>query len=463
MMTESIRQQQLLVIDDEENMRHMLSALLSRHGYSVTTAEGVAAALQLIGHNQYEFILCDVRMPGQDGLQFLELAGNLVENSTVIMMSAYGSVDLALEAIKRGAYDFISKPFKSDEVLLALKKAEERETLRRENHDLKHELNSIRNSGSFGALIGESAGMQAVFTLARKIAPYPSTVLITGESGTGKELIAQAIHSHSPREKKKILSVNCASIPEALLESEFFGHLRGAFTGADRERKGMFEEAHGSTLFLDEVAELPVGLQVKLLRALQENEIRPLGSSQSRKIDVRILAATSKNLDELIRKGLFREDLFYRLNVVNIQIPPLRQRKEDIAPLCSHFIQKYNDRLGTRIQSVSAAAMEQLMKYDWPGNAREMENVLQRSMVLTDGPEIKKVELASPSTTLRESDLEYSENGSFSLKDAQKKMEEQYIRKALVQTGGNRSKAAILLELSYPSLLAKIKEYQIEV
>ena len=306
--------------------------------------------------------------------------------------------------------------------------------------------------------------MKAIFQLAEKIAKYPSTVLITGESGTGKELVAQAIHDHSPREAKKMVSVNCASIPESLLESEFFGHTRGAFTGADRERKGMFEEAHGSTLFLDEIAELPLGLQVKLLRVLQEGEIRPLGSSQNKKVDVRIIAATSRNLREMIDNMLFREDLYYRLNVVNIHIPPLRDRKEDIPLLCRHFINKYNVKLGISVKTVASSAMYLLMSHDWPGNVRELENTVQRSMVLSEGDELRHIELSTRSIRSAEADFPVvGFDGSLSLKLAQKKIEEQLIRKALQETGGNRSKAAILLELSYPSLLAKIKEYAIQL
>lgn len=456
--------QKLLIIDDEENMRHMLSVMLTRHGYSVMTAEGVDAAMGCLRKESFDYILCDVRMPDKDGLQFLKEASGLTDDCTIVMMSAYGSIDMALEAIKRGAYDFISKPFKSDEVLLTLKKADEREVLRRENKKLQQELKVIRHGGQFGALVGESKAMQAIFQLAEKIAKYPSTVLITGESGTGKELVAQAIHDHSPREAKKMVSVNCASIPESLLESEFFGHTRGAFTGADRERKGMFEEAHGSTLFLDEIAELPLGLQVKLLRVLQEGEIRPLGSSQNKKVDVRIVAATSRNLREMIDNGFFREDLYYRLNVVNIHIPPLRDRKEDIPLLCRHFINKYNVKLGISVKTVASSAMYLLMNHDWPGNVRELENTVQRSMVLSEGDELRHIELSGRSIRSAEADFPAVDfDGSLSLKLAQKKIEEQLIRKALQETGGNRSKAAILLELSYPSLLAKIKEYAIQL
>ena len=456
--------QKLLIIDDEENMRHMLSVMLTRHGYSVMTAEGVDAAMGCLRKESFDYILCDVRMPDKDGLQFLKEASGLTDDCTIVMMSAYGSIDMALEAIKRGAYDFISKPFKSDEVLLTLKKADEREVLRRENKKLQQELKVIRHGGQFGALVGESKAMQAIFQLAEKIAKYPSTVLITGESGTGKELVAQAIHDHSPREAKKMVSVNCASIPESLLESEFFGHTRGAFTGADRERKGMFEEAHGSTLFLDEIAELPLGLQVKLLRVLQEGEIRPLGSSQNKKVDVRIVAATSRNLREMIDNGFFREDLYYRLNVVNIHIPPLRDRKEDIPLLCRHFINKYNVKLGISVKTVASSAMYLLMNHDWPGNVRELENTVQRSMVLSEGDELRHIELSDRSIRSAEADFPVvGFDGSLSLKLAQKKIEEQLIRKALQETGGNRSKAAILLELSYPSLLAKIKEYAIQL
>ena len=343
-----MEQKKLLIVDDEENMRHMLEAMLSRYEYTITSACDGLEATNKITDEHFDFVLCDIRMPNMDGLTFLEQNGSVLKETTVIMMSAYGSIDLALEAMKAGAYDFISKPFKTDEVLLTLKKAEEREQLKRENFFLKEELR--KRGDGFSAIIGKSRAVQSVIDLAEKVAPYDTTVLISGESGTGKELIARGIHASSPRSEKPFYAINCGSIPATLLESELFGYLKGAFTGADKSKKGIFQEADGSTLFLDEIAELPMDMQVKLLRVLQENEIRPLGSADVISINVRIIAATAKDLHQNVKDGLFREDLFYRLNVVSIPLPPLRDRLDDIPELSKHFISKYNGNLNCSIK-----------------------------------------------------------------------------------------------------------------
>lgn len=450
----------LLVIDDEENMRHMLEAMLKRHDYEISLAADGLEATELVAQEHFDFILCDIRMPGMDGLEFLKHNGSVLQNTTTIMMSAYGSIDLALEAMKAGAYDFISKPFKSDEVLLTLKKAEEREQLKKENRLLKSELN--KRVDGFSPIIGESEAVKKVLDIARKVAPYNTTVLITGESGTGKELIARGIHSFSPRAAKPFCAINCGSIPAELLESELFGYVKGAFTGADRHKKGLFEVAHQSTLFLDEIGELPSAMQVKLLRALQENEIRPVGSSTVKKVDVRIVAATAKNLQQEVADNIFREDLFYRLNVLSIPLPPLRKRLEDIPELCTHFIKKYNKSLNCSVEAIDREAMNCILRYHWPGNIRELENVIQRGMVLTDGDVIEVTHI--PQTIISgmpKKSAEVTSYQGFSLKGAQKELEASFIQKALEKTGGNKSKASILLEISYPSLLSKIKEYSL--
>ena len=328
--TDMQKKKSVLIIDDEENMRHMLQTMLSRYGYVVTTAPDGAGGLAEIDRSVFDFILCDVKMPQMNGMEFLKTAGDRLLSSTVIMMSAYGSIDMALEAMKLGAYDFISKPFKNEEIRLTIKKAEERERLKKENLELKARIRRIGGDLSFGNMVGKSSAMQDVFSMALKVARFDSTVLITGESGTGKELVAQGIHRESERQAGPMVPVNCASIPESLMESELFGHVKGAFTGADKDKQGLFEMAQSGTLFLDEVGDIPISLQPKLLRVLQESEIRPVGGNKSRTVDVRVIAATSKNLETEIAAGNFREDLFYRLNVVPIGLPPLGERTEDI-------------------------------------------------------------------------------------------------------------------------------------
>ena len=456
-------QKRLLIIDDEENMRHMLSSMLKKSGYRVSTASNGSEALEMVDQTLYDFILCDLKMPDMSGMEFFEAARDKLWASTVIMMSAYGSIDTAVEAMKKGAYDFISKPFKLDEVLLTLKKAEERESLKRENRWLKERIRKIQDDYHFGNMVAKSKGMEAVFKMAEKVAQYDTTVLICGASGTGKELIAQGIHSAGKRAKNPMVPVNCGGIPENLLESELFGYKRGAFTGADSDRKGLFEEADRGTIFLDEIGELPLSLQVKLLRVLQENEIRPVGDSKTKKIDVRIIAATSKNLEDEAKNGTFREDLFFRLNVMPIQLPLLKDRPEDIPLLSQHFINRFNISLEKNIKGITPAAMSILLKYHWPGNVRELGNVIERAAVLAEGailaPENFPLDLGE---SQKREKVEDFFNGH-SLKAAQKILEKRLIIKALEATNGNRTKAARILEISHPSLLSKIKAYDINL
>jgi two-component system response regulator AtoC len=453
----------LLVIDDESNMRHMLAAMLKNSGYSVDTASEGLEGMKMLERSSYDFILCDIKMPKMDGMTFLKTAGDLVKHSTVIMMSAYGTVETAIEAMKLGAYDYISKPFKSDEVTLTLKKAEERERLKKENNILRERIRTIQADNRFDRMVGQSKAMQAVFELAKKVARHNTTVLITGESGTGKELIARGIHFYSERADGRLIPVNCGGIPENLLESEMFGYKKGAFTGADRDKAGLFEAAEGGTLFLDEIGELPLSLQVKLLRVLQESEVRPIGDPKTHKVDVRVITATAKNLEAEMRKGTFREDLFYRLNVMQIHLPPLRDRTEDIPPLCQLFIERFNGELKKRIASISPGAMSRLMKHPWPGNVRELENVIQRAVVLAEQDALLPEHLpGSVVTELENGHLDTLFEG-FSLKEAQRSLEKKLIVKALTETGGNRTRAARLLEISHPSLLSKIKAYGIDL
>ncbi|MEL6182079.1 MAG: sigma-54 dependent transcriptional regulator, partial [Myxococcota bacterium] len=329
----------MLVVDDEESMRHMLTLVLKKAGYKVkAVGDGEQALKELLAHT-YDMALCDIRMPKLDGHGLLREIRVRSLQVTVIMMSAYGDVETALHAIKEGAYDYIPKPFKKDEVLLTLQKAEEREHLRRENRRLKEEQ---REQFSFSNIIGKSPAMKRVFDTVRKVAAYKTTVLLGGESGTGKELLARALHSNSNRADKPWIPINCGAIPENLLESELFGHTKGAFTDATADKPGLFQRADGGTLFLDEVAELPLNLQVKLLRVLQEGEVRRVGDTLATPVDVRIVAASARNIETLVKEGTFRKDLFYRLNVLTIHLPPLRERREDLPLLIQHFIQRHN-------------------------------------------------------------------------------------------------------------------------
>ena len=456
----------ILVVDDEENMRHMLSALLSREGYTVDTAENGQKALKMAAEASYDFILCDIKMPRMDGMMFLEQANAMFQDTTIIMMSAYGSIDSAVEAMKQGAYDYISKPFKPDEVILTLKKAHERERLKKENIRLKKELANIRDDYKYDNMIAKSSAMRSVVDMISKVAGYDTTVLITGESGTGKELVARSLHQNSGRAKNAFVAINCGGIPENLLESELFGHVRGAFTGADKNKIGICEKADKGTLFLDEIGELPLSLQVKLLRLLQDSEIRPVGSSETKTINIRVVAATSKNLEDEVAAGNFREDLFYRLNVLRIHIAPLRERPDDIPYLCRAFIDKFNKKLNQNVEDISPPAMSCLMDHNWPGNVRELENAIERAVVLAETPVIESGNLPPgiggpiSKEALQTDLLDLGEE--ISIKAAQKKIEKMLIEKALNQTGGNRTQASRLLEISHPSLLAKIKEYDIK-
>jgi len=455
-------EKRILIIDDEKNMRHMLTALLNESGFIVDAVADGVLGLQKIEETQYNFIFCDIRMPNMDGMTFLKTAAGKLENSNVIMMSAYGSIETAVEAMKLGAYDYISKPFKTDEILLTLRKADERERLKNENIILKEQIKEIAEKASFGNMIAKSKAMKSVFKLAEKVAQYDTTVLVTGASGTGKELVARGLHYGGGRSKKPFIPVNCGGIPEALLESELFGHKKGAFTGANKNYIGLFEAANNGTIFLDEVGDLPFMLQVKLLRVLQENEVRPVGDTQSKLIDVRVIAATSKNLEQEVENENFREDLFYRLNVLPIRLPPLIERSEDIPLLCEYFIDRFNVKLGKKISGISPAAMSRLLQYSWPGNVRELENVIERAVVMAE--EDRLVHDHLPQKFLNDTkqchQLEEIFNG-FSIKTGKEILEKNLIQRALEATGGNRTKAAKLLEISHPSLLSKMKSYNI--
>ncbi|MDQ6887041.1 MAG: sigma-54 dependent transcriptional regulator [Gemmatimonadota bacterium] len=444
----------ILVIDDEPALRHTLSRLLASDGHAVVTAGDGEEALTMLETDPADLVLVDLRMPKVGGLEFLARYQAAGGTALAIAMSAYGDDDAAIAAMQRGAYDYIQKPFRADEVTLVVRKAIEREKLRADVSRLQQELSAIRS----GEIIGHSEAVRTALEIAHKVARHSSTVLITGESGTGKELVARLIHRASPRSTAPFVAVNCGAIPEPLLESELFGHVKGAFTGAWTDKSGLFEEAEGGTLFLDEIGELPAPLQVKLLRVLQEEEVRRVGATTSRRTDARVIAATNRDLDADVGSGRFRGDLYYRVNVVNIPLAPLRERPEDIPELARHFLDRYNKRLGLSVAAVAPAAMRQLVEYSWPGNIRELENVIERALVLTEVGTIDAEHLPEALRSRRPSS-EPGAAGDLSVKRQSEELEKTLISRALERTRGNRTRAAELLELSHRALLYKIREY----
>ncbi len=455
------RQSTILVIDDEESMRHMLSLMLSNSGYNVETAASGQDGLEIIrADEEIRIVLCDLRMPQMDGLGFVRRARRLRTGIIVIVMSAYGTTDTAIEAVKRGAYDFVSKPFRSDEIVLTLRKVEERERLARENAVLREEVARQRRLSS--SMVGAAGGLRLVAEAARKVASAPSTVLITGESGSGKEVLARSIHELSPRAKMPFVAINCAAIPENLLESELFGHERGAFTGAVRTRPGLFEQADKGTLLLDEIGEMPLHLQVKLLRVIEGGHLRRLGGNKDIPVDVRLLAATAQDLPELVRTQRFRQDLYYRLNVVGIHMPLLRERREDIPLLVDHFLTIHAARLGRSKPRISPEAMRILEEHPWPGNVRQLENACERALLLGDGSLLSREDLPPELLEGMINDQAESPGWDLSIKRRVPELEKRLIARALDLCGGNRSKAAPLLEISYKALLYKIREYGLD-
>jgi two-component system response regulator AtoC len=444
----------ILIIDDDEALRESFELVLRAEGYEVSAAEDAGAALALVEASSFDAILCDLRMPGVDGMELLPQLVRRLPHTPVIMMSAYGTDELALEAINLGAYDYLAKPFQPAEAIFTLRKAKERERLRQENRRLRRDVDRVVG---VRPIVATSEVMIQLLEVMERAAAFKSTVLLIGESGTGKEVLARAVHTQSPRRGEAFVAINCGAIPENLLESELFGHTKGAFTGADRTRKGLVCEADHGTLFLDEIGELPQALQVKLLRVLQEEEVRPVGESKARAVDVRVIAATSRNLLADVREGRFREDLFYRLDVVRLTVPPLRERPRDVPLLFDHFLARFREVLGKPVRGITADALACLVAYSWPGNVRELENVIERAMILTDGDTISLNEL--PANVVSPAPDE--DHRGLSLKQARRAAETDVIRRALRATNGNRTHAARRLEISHRALLYKIKEYEI--
>jgi two-component system response regulator AtoC len=454
----------VLVVDDELNLRRVLTALLKHQGYQVRAASDGAEAMAELKLRPYSVVITDLKMPRVDGLKLLAHVTEHYPDVPVIMITAHGSIDGAVDALKRGAFDYITKPFEQEDIWRAVEKATRTQELNR----VGARPDASPSVGRYG-IIGESESLREVFRVIDKVAAQPSTVLITGESGTGKELIAKALHKQSPRHQNPFIRINCAAIPESLMESELFGYEKGAFTGAEHSKPGRFELADKGTLFLDEIGEVPVEMQVKLLRALQESEFERVGGIKTVQVDVRLVAATNRDLRAEVEAGRFREDLFYRLNVVPVHLPPLRDRPEDVPLLIAHFIQKYNTRLQREIKGVTEAALSRLQRYPWPGNIRELENLIERMILFADNEMIDDEDLPAEITEADEAlhfapippiHLPASEAGlKEAIRETIHQLERQYIVQALESTGQNVTQAARLLKISRKSLQNKMKEF----
>ncbi len=449
----------VLVVDDEPGHRLMLRANLETEGFQVSEAEDGLKALALLEKEPFDCVLMDVRMPRLGGLEALRELRERFPDLPVIMMTAYASVRSAVECLKAGAEDYLMKPLNVEELLLKVKKVMEVRKLLRENEEFRQRLDE---KFGFERIVGNSEAMREVFEIVSMVAPTDATVLVTGESGTGKELVANAIHQRSPRRRRPFVKINCAALPDNLLESELFGHEKGAFTGAVSRREGKFAYADGGTIFLDEITEMSPGTQAKILRVLQEKEFEPLGTNTTVKVDVRVIAATNRNLEEEVENGRFREDLYYRLNVVQIRVPPLRERKDDIPLLADYFLRRNCEKLGKKILGFSREALDALIEYRWPGNVRELENAVERAAILCKGDEITLSLLPDPVRMRREGESEGHAPAirvGISLREAERRL----IIWTLENTGGNRTKAAEMLGISRKTLQNKIKEYGIDL
>lgn len=448
----------ILVVDDEQSLRDFLAIMLKKEGHEVVTAENGEDALKAVQAEIFDLVITDIKMPGLDGIGLLRMIKEISTDTIVIMITAFGTTETAVEALKLGAYDYISKPFKVDEIKLVIQKALEKRYLRNENILLKRE---IKSRAGFENFIGKSEPMQKIFSLIRQVADTVSTVLIMGESGTGKELVAKAIHFNSMRKDKPFVTVNCGALPETLLESELFGYMKGAFTGAVSNKLGLFEAANGGTIFLDEISTTTPALQIKLLRVLQDKEFMRIGGTTNIKVDVRVIAASNRDLLEEVSKGAFREDLYYRLNVLPIHLPPLRDRKDDIPLLVDHFLNKVTGGKGRKY--MASESMKLLMHYRWPGNVRELENAVERLAIMTTGETICTEHIAGslsniqPSSALIPSDIPDS---GIDLEAILNHTEKTLLYKAMEKTGGVKTEAAKLLGLSFRSFRHRLQKHE---
>lgn len=454
----------ILIVDDELSIREFFDILLKKEGYLVDLASGGEEALAKLGRKHYDLVISDINMPSVDGMQVLRYVRDHTEDTTVIMITAFASTDSAVEAMKLGAYDYITKPFKIEEIKLVIQKALEKVQLKRENTQLRKEVDGRFNLGN---MIGESEEVLKLFDLIQKVARNKTNVLVSGESGTGKELIARAIHYNSDRKDKPFVTVNCGAIPETLLESELFGHLKGSFTGAVSNKMGLFEAAMDGTIFLDEIGEISPAIQVKLLRVLQEKSFRRVGGTEDIHVDVRIISATNRNLEEDVRSSKFREDLFYRLNVIHIKVPPLRSRKKDIPLLANHFLKVYSQELNRKVKRISSSAMRVLNEYAYPGNIRELENIIERSVALEGSEEIQvgslphNVVYPQPNVdrfSYLNREIAISDEG-LDLDNMIDEFEKDLLLKALEKSGGVKYRAAKLLGITFRSIRYRLKKH----
>ncbi len=449
----------ILVVDDERSMREMVSVLLRRNGYDVATANsGHQVGELLAADEEYDLVITDLLMDRGDGISVLTQVKKSLPNCEVIVITAFGTAESAVESMKKGAFDYIIKPFNVDEFMIIVRHALERQALIRENLDLRAR---VRGEYRFADIVGRSQAIQDVIDLVRKIADSTATVLVTGESGTGKEVIARAIHFSSARAAQPFVAINCGGLPEQLMESELFGHVRGAFTGAAEDKDGLFRAADGGTVFLDEIGELPPPLQVKMLRVLQDHRVRSVGASQESPIDARVIAATNQDLDEQVKSGRFRTDLFYRLNVIQIQLPPLRERKEDIGLLGEHLLQRLSSEQGGAPKRLTSDALRALLRHDFPGNVRELANILERAATLAVHDEIEVSDLSDNVVSRREMDspklITLPQDG-LDLDSMMSRVERSLIEQALDRTGGVRTQAAQLLGISFRSLRYRLNK-----